>query len=172
MISFSLLTWGLLLTLAAFLTLAAWGDIQRFEIPNSLTGSVALLGLAFVVEQSLLGPLPVLPLIMSHLGAAIGVFIIGAGLFAAGIMGGGDVKLMAALALFTGLHNLTPVLFITSLAGGVVALTVFLIAKNQQKSLAEDDKTNARAIAKMDVPYGVAIAAGGLFFIGQLILNA
>jgi prepilin peptidase CpaA len=76
-----------------------------------------------------------------------------------GWMGGGDVKLLGALALWLPLVPLMRMLFAMSLLGGV--LTLIVVAVHRLRKL----KTSP------EVPYGVAIASAGLWVIGELYLN-
>ena len=93
--------------------------------------------------------------------AALGVavFAIFAGLFALGWMGGGDVKLLGALALWLPLVPLLRMLIAMSVLGGV--LTLIVIAVHRFRKLETSP----------EVPYGVAIAAAGLWVIGEPYLN-
>jgi len=87
------------------------------------------------------------------------VFTVFAGAFYAGMMGGGDVKLAAALALWFSPRSTIQFLVLTSLAGGV--LTLGVLAWHRAK----------RREGRPEVPYGVAIAFGGLAILTQRFLN-
>jgi prepilin peptidase CpaA len=87
------------------------------------------------------------------------VFAVFAGVFAIGMMGGGDVKLLGALALWLPIVPLVDMLLIMAVAGGVITVMA-LIAHKIRKS--KD---------KIEVPYGVAIAFGGLWVFAQPYLN-
>ena len=86
----------LLLALAAILVLAAVIDVRTFTISNRLNLTVALLAPLYWASIAL-SPWPG---IATHVAAAATVFFLLAGAFYAGLMGGGDVKLAAALALW------------------------------------------------------------------------
>src|SRR5215217_9672015 len=92
--------WGgsetLVILLAAALVGAAIGDWRTRTIPNWLTLGIALAAIPFWY----LTGLEVWPDVALRLGVAAGVFALFAGAFALGMMGGGDVKLVAALALW------------------------------------------------------------------------
>jgi prepilin peptidase CpaA len=75
------------------------------------------------------------------------------------MMGGGDVKLAAALALWFSPRSTIQFLVLTSLAGGV--LTLGVLAWHRAK----------RREGRPEVPYGVAIAFGGLAILTQRFLN-
>jgi prepilin peptidase CpaA len=68
------------------------------------------------------------------------------------MLGGGDVKLLAASALWTGSAALLPFLTATALAGGLLAAVFLVFARRGGRRVA--------------LPYGVAIAAGGLLVTG------
>lgn len=74
-------------------------------------------------------------------------------LFALKLMGGGDVKLMAAVALIAGPTLSASFLLFVAVAGGVVALATLVHAR--VKSLI--------SAGPPQVPYGVAIMAGGVW---------
>jgi prepilin peptidase CpaA len=93
--------------------------------------------------------------IISHIAAALLVLLVGFILFARSLFGGGDVKLMAAMALWTGFVALPRFVLITTLAGGILALA-FLILRYARRSTGEG--------LDRRLPYGIAIAAGGLDF--------
>jgi prepilin peptidase CpaA len=140
-----------------FLIGAAWSDVRTYEIPNRFSLLIALLYVAY----ALTGPAPTE--IVGAIIVSAAVFAVAAGLFAIDLMGGGDVKLMAASALWAGPELAVPFVLATAMAGGVLALVV--LARIRTTTLA------GRAVAAQgrDLPYGVAIAAGGLFVAGHLI---
>ena len=80
---------------------AAASDLSRYEIPNGL--SVALAA-GFVFAAFTLSGAD----LASHLAAGGATFIFTVLLFARGLIGGGDVKLMSATALWVGLGGLLP----------------------------------------------------------------
>jgi prepilin peptidase CpaA len=146
---------ALLAILALLLLIAAVTDLKARIIANRLNLAIALLAPAYWWASGL-APWPDMAL-----QAALGivVFALFAGLFALGWMGGGDVKLLGALALWLPLVPLMRMLFTMSLLGGV--LTLIVIAVHRFRKL----KTSP------EVPYGVAIACAGLWVIGELYLN-
>ena len=143
-----------MLALAALLLRAAVGDLRHYIIPNWLCGLIALLWLPYIASYAAISAQPLLPLIGLQLALAAAVFLLFLLLFATGAMGGGDVKLMAALALWTPWPALLDVAFWMALSGGLLALAVGIRAARVPN-------------APRDVPYGIAIAIGGMVFIGQ-----
>ena len=85
------------------------------------------------------------------------------GLFARGIIGGGDAKLAAATALWLGFDHLLPYLLYASLLGG--ALSVGLIWFRMAPLpdwLARHDWAQRLHGKDAGVPYGIALAAAAL----------
>jgi len=145
----------LLLCLATILVVAAVIDIRTFTISNRLNRVVALLAPVYWASIAL-SPWPGIAV---QLAAGAIVFTLLAGAFYAGMMGGGDVKLAAALALWFSPAGTVRFLVLTSLAGGV--LTVGLVAWHRAK----------KREGRPEIPYGVAIAFGGLAILTQRFLN-
>lgn len=141
--------------LIALMLLAAWSDIRRREIDNWLNASIALLApLYWWTSGYALWPDMAVQLLIG-----IVVLVAFAGLFALGAMGGGDVKMLAAVALWLSPPLLFPMLFVMAVAGGLLAggMLVAQKMKGSKKIL--------------EVPYGVAIAAGGIWAISNNILT-
>src|SRR3546814_6099353 len=104
-----------LLMVGALLCYAAVSDAQRRIIPNWLTLTIAALAVPYWLGTGL----ELWPDIALQLCLAAGAFVIFAGLFAFGLMGGGDVKLLAALALWLPVGRFLELVVIMSLAGGL-----------------------------------------------------
>lgn len=149
-----------------FVALLIWVaacDVQSFVIPNRLCLAIAGLWPAFALTDA--GH-------VAWLGAplvALAAFAVGFALFAARLMGGGDVKLMAAIALWAGPGLVLPFIVITSLVGGALSIVV-LVASRLQPVMARADGAARRSLFRANVPYGAAIAAGGLFVAGRLVV--
>ena len=88
--------YGLLIALAIALVFAAFTDIRRRQIDNWLNGAIALGAPLFWWSSDL----ALWPDVAMQLGVALAAFVLLAGLFALKMMGGGDVKLLTALALW------------------------------------------------------------------------
>lgn len=145
----------LLIGLAALLVVAAVIDMRTFTISNRLNLTVALLAPLYWLSIALT-PWPGVAI---QLAAGATVFMILAGAFYAGMMGGGDVKLAAALALWFSPASTIKFLVLMSLAGGV--LTLLVLGWHRAK----------RREGRPEIPYGVAIAFGGLAILAQRFLN-
>jgi prepilin peptidase CpaA len=144
----------LVAVLAAMLIVAMAGDLRTRLIPNRLNAAIALLAIPFWF----LSGLPVWPDIALQIAVAAGVFMVFLLAFQLGMMGGGDVKLVTAVALWLPYTAVVKLLLIMSIAGGV--LTVVMMARQRL----------ARSEQKPEVPYGVAIAFGGIWVIGERFL--
>jgi prepilin peptidase CpaA len=147
-----------LLSLAApvAVTIAVVTDLRRRRIPNWLTGGALAVGLAggFVLG----GPSGGLSALA---GATLGLVML-LPFYAAGGMGAGDVKLLAAVGALLGPEPLLSVAFYGALVGGLMSLVVLMrhhivvqgaldaIGRRRWLVLASGLKT----------PYGVAIAGG------------
>lgn len=141
--------------LAIALLIAAITDIRTREISNKLNLGIALAApLAWLAAG--MAPWPDMAI---QLGIAVAVFAVFVGCFAFGMMGGGDVKLLGALALWLPWTHLTRMLLIMAIAGGILTLLMMIGKKIQNSS------------QPLEVPYGVAIAIGGFWIIGERFLN-
>jgi prepilin peptidase CpaA len=145
----------LLLALAAILLVAAVIDIRTFTISNRLNATVAA-GAPLYWLSIAMTPWPGMAI---QLAAGGIVFVLLAGAFYAGMMGGGDVKLASALALWFSPGGTVKFLVLMSLAGGV--LTLGIVAWHRAK----------RREGRPEIPYGVAIAFGALAILTQRFLN-
>ncbi len=139
----------LLGALAIALLIAAFTDIRRRQIDNWLNAAIVAGAPLFWWASGL----SLWPGIAWQLGIAVITFAVLAVLFALRAMGGGDVKLLTALALWIEPVWFLRLLVIMALIGGVltVVLGAWHIARRQRERLA--------------IPYGVAIAAAGLWIL-------
>ena len=146
---------GLLVILGLVLLAAAIIDVRTYTIPNWLNLAVALLALLFWWAIAL----PLWPDAAIRLGVAFAVFALLALAFYLGMMGGGDVKLAAALALWFPPLATVKLLVIMSFAGGVLTLIMILVHRAGRKE------------GRPKIPYGVAIAVGGWAILAERYLN-
>jgi prepilin peptidase CpaA len=153
----------LLGALAILLIVAAIIDVRTFTISNGLNLTVALLAPLYWWSIGL----PLWPDAAIQVAVACGVFAVLAATFYMGMMGGGDVKLAAALALWFRPFTTLKILVIMSLAGGLLTLIVLALHKKRAKSPIPGDSP----AVKPEVPYGVAIAIGALWILAQRFLN-
>jgi prepilin peptidase CpaA len=148
--------YGLLAALAIALLVAAVTDLRHRTISNWLSGGIALAAPLFWWASEI--PLWAHPMIetsvVAQLGVALATFAVLAVLFALRAMGGGDVKLLTALALWIEPMLFVRLLIVMALVGGV--LTVLFLAWHMAR----------RQRHKLAIPYGVAIAFAGLWVLG------
>jgi prepilin peptidase CpaA len=157
----------LLLCFFALVTLAALTDINSFRIPNRISLTLATLYPLHV----LVSPTPVAWFMA--LAVASLVFVAGFTLFVFGMVGGGDVKLLAAVSLWAGSTLVPPLLVVMGLAGGAMALIALGVqyARRYRSTGIVGVMVPDAAIAAPKLPYGVAIAAGS-FYVGIHLLTA
>ncbi len=168
-----------LMAFAGLLVRAALEDLFERRIPNLVCAGIAVCFFlyAWVTPQPVdwLGSFSVAAL----------AFCLGAFLFARGAMGGGDVKLMTACGLWCGFELSLIFGLVVSLSGGLLAVLYLLMAslpwtKSDPKpptmrllpAAWPDQKTSSnKKAAYDDLPYGIAIAAGGGWVATELFLR-
>ena len=138
----------------ALFIFAAYGDVMTFRIPNKLVCAVALLGISRLV---VIGDLSTA---LYTMGASFLVLIVGFLLFCQGFWGGGDAKLTAAAALLVGYHDVPSSLFVMGICGALFSFAVLFIRKSLP--IWVGPFLAIRLSKARSVPYGVAIAAGGI----------
>jgi prepilin peptidase CpaA len=153
----------------------AFCDVRRARIPNWMTYGSAAAGL---VVRALAGWAGLKGGLVGLLAGG-GIFYV---LFLLGGMGGGDVKLMAAVGAWAGGAQTVVVLVASALAGGVLALGYILffgrvratvlniveIARHHFTSGLEPHPVlNVRDSGALRIPYGLAVAVGTLYCLGD-----
>jgi prepilin peptidase CpaA len=146
---------ALIAVLGLLLLAAGIEDAHRRTISNWTNLAVAALAPVWWWAQGY-ALWPDVPVQLLLAAIALAVF---AGAFAAGMMGGGDVKLIAALALWLPVMPFLTLLMVMSLAGGVV--TLIMMAERRW----------IRGEGQLEIPYGVAIAFAGLLALREPIIN-
>jgi prepilin peptidase CpaA len=132
----------------SILGMAALSDLRSFRIPNIFPITLILL---FVGVQGLGGFSGAQWANFLHFLLAL---IIGMALFSRGWVGGGDAKLYAAAALWFDWQGAVALIFLTGIAGLLLALALIAAPMvGLRKNVAKDDRR---------IPYGVAIAAGAI----------
>lgn len=151
--------YSLLLVFPAAMAFAAAMDLLTMTIPNRV--SLLLVG-GFLVATLLAGLS--LESFLWHVGAGLLVFAIGFGLFALGLVGGGDVKLLAASSLWLGFANLLPYIFLVTLIGGVLALSFAIMRRYFPVGSVRAPAWLLRLQSTdTGIPYGIAIAGAALW---------
>ncbi|MBB5687065.1 A24 family peptidase [Sphingobium boeckii] len=141
--------------LGCALLLAAFTDIRGRIVENWLNAGIALAAPLYWWASGY----QLWPDMAIQIAVAALVFAIFAGVFAIGAMGGGDVKLIGALALWLPFQQLIFMLLVMSIAGGVLTAAMAVVHKIRKS------KDN------LEIPYAVAIAAGGLWVLGASNFN-
>lgn len=158
-----MLAYLILSVFPAALLIAAANDIYEFKIPNWLT---IILICAYPVAGLAVGAAP--ELIVEGLLIGAGMLALGFALFALKIIGGGDAKLFAATAPWLGFGGLGIFLFNTALSGLVLAIVMAMFRKLPLLPVyAHAPWLIQLHQRKKDLPYAVAIAAGGLLSFSQ-----
>ncbi len=166
----------LIVAFAGCVLWAAVGDMRRFTIPNRLVGAIATLWVGYAILGVATG------VSFSHValaaGFGVGAFALGVVLFMGRLIGGGDVKLFAAVALWAGPQLAMPLAMTTLICGGALALAYLALrtARNMAAVTVPGVAVPSFGAAllgalKTEVPFGVAIAAGGLLVAYRLFFG-
>jgi prepilin peptidase CpaA len=145
------ITRALLGVLAVALVYACIDDWRRRIIENWLTAGIALAApLLWWANGFTLGGIGI------QIAMAAVLFLIFMIFFMLGMMGGGDVKLIGALALWFPLGIMVSLLAVMAIIGGALTLGMMVRHKIRKEE------------APLEVPYGIAIALAGLWAIWSL----
>jgi prepilin peptidase CpaA len=167
-----------ILAFAALLLAAAVEDVHRLLIPNRIPLGIIILYPAYVLSAG--QPVDWASATMLAAGA-LGVGFV---LFALRYAGGGDVKLFVATSLWAGPALFPSFLVLTSLVGAAIAVgmlahrrffgapDVATAVPSGTGAAAETGAGARRAGPRRDLPYGVAIAAGGVQIVVHLLVGA
>ena len=155
---------------SGLLVWAALSDGRTLTIPNRLCLAVALLYLA---RLPVVGPTEWAVGILIGLGG----LAIGFVAFDRGLIGGGDAKLIAAVLPWAGSADAGAFLIVTALAGGTLAL--FILARYRGATLLRgltgraflSEPNGSTDTGAPGLPYGIAIATGGLWIAARAIIN-
>ena len=143
----------LLILLALTLAAAAIQDAAMMRIANFLSLAVLLLGLAAMALHGIAWP-------MWQNGALfLGLLLLGTAAFATGNLGGGDVKLLAAIGLWFDFGDAVLLVIAVTIAGGLLALVMII----GRRLIA---RARGVRVKRGMIPYGIAIVAGAAFVMG------
>ena len=145
----------LLVALALLLVSAGIEDARNREIANWKNAAIALMAPLWWWAAGL----SLWPDIAWQIGIAALVFAFLVGAFALGQMGGGDVKMIGALALWLPVLPLLSMLVLMSLIGGVLTLVLMV------------ERRLRRSTKVLEIPYGIAIAIAALLVLREPIFN-
>jgi prepilin peptidase CpaA len=139
-------------------------DVATRLISNQICLGLALLGIA----SQMANPTQVAE---SLIAAAI-LFLLLFVIFTRGWMGGGDVKLLVAVAIGLPVTGIIQLLTVTALAGGILAVVHLMMRNLPNPRLAPAGSSLVRRVYAVErwrhlrhapLPYGVAIACGGMW---------
>lgn len=145
------LIYALLGGLAILLLYSTYSDIRYRLIYNKVTLAIAIAAPFYWIATEDYS----LSAIGIHLLVAFLTFLFFALFFYLGMMGGGDLKLFTALALWFSWDTTLRMIFISSIIGGFVTLLFWIIHKVKQTD------------GPPRIPYGVAITIAGLIIVGE-----
>jgi len=157
------------------LALAAWWDLRHRRIPNEISLTIVALWLG-AVALGVSGPK------LAAIGTGMSLLVLGILAWRCGWLGGGDVKLIAALGLWAGPSHVDALLFGTALTGGILAVATWFAGRLSEwppagLALAMVDRLlpstqfapNVTSWRSQGLPYGIAVAAGGGWMVQRLL---
>lgn len=153
----------------ALLSFAAWRDISTRTIPDTVSIALALLGLSLRLTQGV-------PAVALSVVVATSLFFLLLACHARGLIGGADVKLLTALTLGLSPIESYQLITATALAGGILAILYLALSRtlagmrrpprpacNRRYLLPRIAAIELwRIRRRCALPYGVAIAVGGM----------
>jgi prepilin peptidase CpaA len=155
--------WTIALLLTAVLAVAAVTDVRERKIPNWTVLATLVLFIPWAVFH-----LHPLTWSLWALGVGVIAFAVTFGLYSAGLVGAGDSKLFAAVALFAGIGQIIPLTLATAIIGGLVAMAGFVLAPARALTML---RMRGKGDFGRGVPYGVAIALGTVLVIWAGLLH-
>ncbi len=154
------------------LLIAAANDLHEFKIPNWI--SILLIATFPLAVISTGAPLS---LLWQGLLLGAGMLVICFSLFALNVFGGGDAKLLAAASMWFGFAAQLEFILVTAFAGGILAIFILMFRKSPILPIyARMGWVMNVHQSEKGMPYGVAIAIGGLWaypstFLFQIIFG-
>lgn len=150
---------------------AALHDVAVRTVPNCIAVLLALLGLACRLLGGDVG---------IGVALAFAVFAAAALLWLRGYMGGGDAKLLGAIALVAPPARIPELLLTTALCGGGLAMFYLLMSYLVARPAGGMRRTVLGRLAKAEqwrlsrrgpLPYATAIAGGGIISLSPLLMG-
>ncbi|WP_294234937.1 prepilin peptidase [uncultured Sphingomonas sp.] len=151
---------ALIVALVLLLLSAGIEDARTREIADRKNIAIALIAPLWWWASGL----PVWPDMVVRIAVAAGAFLLFAQAFRIGMMGGGDVKMIAAIALWLPPALLMQMMLVMSIAGGAVTLAMMVDHRLRHAPAGEAENG-------IEVPYGVAIAIAALVILREPIFN-
>jgi prepilin peptidase CpaA len=164
--------------LFALLLVASVSDYRTYRIPNWLTFGGAAFALVY---KTVIAVSPVSALLATLGGLFLGFFIM-LPLYLFGVMGAGDVKLMAMVGAFLGVHETFQAVLFAFVVGGAAAIGFALFkgklarllhnAKNAVYGMLAMSMAGFKPDARIDasqsigkLPYGICISVGTIGYV-------
>lgn len=142
--------------------MSAWSDVKGMTIPNHYALIVAGSFLPAYLVAYLTG-VDVFSSVLVHIISVVVVFAVTFGMFAMGMFGGGDSKLITAFSLWFGGGKLALFTFVVAIAGSLVGVVALILKKwKPVKDPAENSWVYRVQNGENVVPYGVAIIIGAV----------
>ncbi len=149
---------ALFLIFPAAMVFAGSMDLFTMTIPNRISIGM-IIGFLVAAPFSSLG----LQGIIWHLAAGFTMLVVGILMFSRGWLGGGDAKLLAAATLWLGFERLFDYLLYVAMVGGLLAFIILFYRSIAPPLFLLQQDWAMRLHAKSGgIPYGIALAAGGL----------
>jgi prepilin peptidase CpaA len=152
----------MLLVTTVILAVAAWNDLATRTIPDWCSLALLMIGIGFRLPEGAVA-------VLCSIALAVVVFLGFAFLHARGFIGGGDVKLIAALAAGTAPASLPGLLFAIGIAGGALGIAYLVMSRFMPRPALQPHAplplrvavVEANRIARRGpLPYALAIAVG------------
>ncbi len=149
--------WAALFALLAALLAAALTDAATYLIPNRYSAAIIVAFAVFAAGQPI-------ALALKGVGAGLLLLAVGALLFERRMLGGGDVKLLAASGLWAGSDLMVLLIFTAAVAGGLLALAQLSPLGRLMPARPGGGPvgTDLRSRLRQPMPFGVAVALGGV----------
>jgi prepilin peptidase CpaA len=169
---------GINVTLISLIMVAAFHDLRYRRIPNWLTTGGVIAGIA--LNSFMYRGWPGLRLSLAGLAVGFGTYFF---LYSLRAMGGGDVKLMAAIGALVGMRDWFGIFLVTAIVGGIAGLAMVAMRGRLKKTLwnvgfilsemkcgrpayVGREELDVRSPKSVGLPHGAMIALGTIVFLG------
>lgn len=164
MVTFSIF---LLFAFTFFVVFAIICDLLTYQIPNWVSISLSGLFLVYFCASAMSG-LPLMPF-LSGFGCGVFILLVGFTLFALNVIGGGDAKFTAVIAMWLGWGLILHYLFLATLLGGVLTVGIFCFRQLVIPLSLLKANFIMRLYSKDEgVPYGIALGSAALVMIYEM----
>ncbi len=143
---------------------AVTSDVRHLIIPNWTCIAITAAFLPAALLQGL-----DYAAIAWHYGAGMALLLAGMILFARNLIGGGDLKLLAAAGVWIGWSGLWPYLLLVALLGGALAMVILIARKFRRKIplISSLWWMNEDASGAHPVPYGLAVGVAAIIMFSK-----